>query len=62
MARTGGDVNADDEIVAEGLRRNGAVIMGRRMYSGGEGPWAERRERRRLVGRRAALRDAASSC
>jgi dihydrofolate reductase len=37
---TGGEVNADDEIVAEGLRRNGAVIMGRRMYSGGEGPWA----------------------
>jgi dihydrofolate reductase len=37
---TGGVVNADDEIVAEGTRRNGAVIMGRRMYSGGEGPWS----------------------
>jgi dihydrofolate reductase len=37
---TGGETNADDEIVAEGLRSNGAVIMGRRMYSGGEGPWA----------------------
>jgi dihydrofolate reductase len=37
---TGGETNADDEIVAEGLARNGAVIMGRRMYSGGEGPWA----------------------
>ena len=37
----GGETNADDEIVAEGLARNGAVIMGRRMYSGGEGPWAD---------------------
>ena len=36
----GGETNADNEIVAEGLRRNGAVIMGRRMFSGGEGPWA----------------------
>jgi dihydrofolate reductase len=38
--KSGGETNADDEIVAEGLRSNGAVIMGRRMYSGGEGPWA----------------------
>ena len=39
--RDGGAVNADDEIVAESLRSTGAVIMGRRMYSGGEGPWAD---------------------
>ena len=35
----GGEVNADDEVVAEALRAEGAVIMGRRMFSGGEGPW-----------------------
>jgi dihydrofolate reductase len=37
----GGETNADDEIVAESLRTTGAVVMGRRMFSGGEGPWAE---------------------
>jgi dihydrofolate reductase len=37
---TGGEVNADDEVVAEGLARNGAVIMGRNMFSGGFGPGA----------------------
>jgi len=35
----GGAVNADDEIVAESLASTGAVIMGRRMFSGGAGPW-----------------------
>jgi dihydrofolate reductase len=35
----GGTVNRDDEIVAESLASTGAVIMGRRMFSGGEGPW-----------------------
>jgi dihydrofolate reductase len=35
----GGEVNADDELVAEGIASTGAVIMGRRMFSGGEGPW-----------------------
>jgi dihydrofolate reductase len=35
----GGVRNADDERIAEGLRTSGAVVMGRRMYSGGEGPW-----------------------
>jgi dihydrofolate reductase len=37
----GGETNADDEIVAESLRATGAVVMGRRMFSGGEGPWAD---------------------
>src|ERR1051326_7100724 len=37
----GGERNADDELVADGLRRNGAVVMGRRMFSGGAGPWAD---------------------
>jgi dihydrofolate reductase len=35
----GGEHNADDERVAEALRLSGAVVMGRRMYSGGAGPW-----------------------
>ncbi|MDX6538969.1 MAG: hypothetical protein QOI71_579 [Gaiellales bacterium] len=35
----GGITNRDDEIVAESLASTGAVIMGRRMFSGGEGPW-----------------------
>jgi len=30
-----------DELVAENLRANGAVVMGRRMFSGGEGPWED---------------------
>jgi hypothetical protein len=29
------------EIVEESLRATGAVVMGRRMFSGGEGPWSE---------------------
>jgi dihydrofolate reductase len=37
----GGETHADDEIVAESLRATGAVVMGRRMFSGGEGPWAD---------------------
>jgi dihydrofolate reductase len=36
----GGEGGPDDEIVAESLRSTGAVIMGRKMFSGGEGPWA----------------------
>jgi dihydrofolate reductase len=29
----------DDEVVAESLAATGAVVMGRRMFSGGEGAW-----------------------
>jgi dihydrofolate reductase len=37
-----GDTEAvDNEVVAETLRATGAVIMGRRMFSGGGGPWAD---------------------
>jgi dihydrofolate reductase len=39
--REGGETNADDEVVKEGLAATGAVVMGRRMFSGGAGPWAE---------------------
>jgi dihydrofolate reductase len=35
----GGDVDADDELMAESVRTQGAVVMGRRMFSGAEGPW-----------------------
>jgi dihydrofolate reductase len=34
-----GATNADDEVVQESLRAQGAVVMGRRMFSGGSGPW-----------------------
>ena len=36
----GGETGPDDEVVAE-WQRNGAVIMGRRMFSGGSGPWED---------------------
>jgi dihydrofolate reductase len=35
----GGESDVSDELVSEQLARQGAVVMGRRMYSGGEGPW-----------------------
>jgi dihydrofolate reductase len=37
----GGEEGPDDELVRESVRRNGAVIMGRRMFSGGSGPWED---------------------
>jgi dihydrofolate reductase len=37
----GGEENADSEVIAEGIARQGALIMGRRMFSGGSGPWAD---------------------
>jgi dihydrofolate reductase len=37
----GGDRTRDSEIVEESIARNGAVIMGRKMYSGGSGPWKD---------------------
>jgi dihydrofolate reductase len=37
----GGETGADDDLVAEGLRGTGAVVMGRKMFSGGAGPWAD---------------------
>jgi dihydrofolate reductase len=38
---TGGTRNADSEMVAQSLASTGAVVMGRRMFSGGAGPWAD---------------------
>jgi len=39
--RTGGERNADDDLVREGYAATGSVIMGRRMFSNGHGPWAD---------------------
>jgi dihydrofolate reductase len=35
----GGERNADDEILAEVVAATGATVMGRKMFSGGSGPW-----------------------
>jgi dihydrofolate reductase len=37
----GGEAGADDEVVKESLAAQGAVVMGRRMFSGGAGPWED---------------------
>jgi dihydrofolate reductase len=38
---SGGETGADDDVVTESLRATGAVVMGRRMFSGGSGPWED---------------------
>ncbi|MDX6386217.1 MAG: hypothetical protein QOD85_19 [Gaiellaceae bacterium] len=38
---TGGERNPDADIVEEGIAATGAVVMGRRMFSGGSGPWED---------------------
>lgn len=35
----GGEVNASTEVMEAHFRDIGAVVMGRRMFGGGEGPW-----------------------
>jgi dihydrofolate reductase len=37
--QAGGEETADSAVVEESLTRTGAVVMGRRMFSGGSGPW-----------------------
>jgi dihydrofolate reductase len=39
--RSGGEKNADDEVLREATANAGAAIMGRGMFGGGEGPWDE---------------------
>ena len=39
--QSGGETNASSEVVDETLRSTGATVMGRRMFSGGEGPWED---------------------
>jgi dihydrofolate reductase len=36
---TGGQTNRDDEELRERFAPTGAVVMGRRMFDEGEGPW-----------------------
>jgi hypothetical protein len=35
--REGGETNADSEILEESFAKTGATLMGRRMFSGGQG-------------------------
>ena len=37
----GGERNEDDELVTRSLANVGAQVMGRRMFSGGSGPWED---------------------
>jgi dihydrofolate reductase len=37
----GGEQNADSEVIEEWIRATGAVVMGRKMFSGGEGGWED---------------------
>jgi dihydrofolate reductase len=37
--KSGGEVNSNSNVIEETLSRTGAVIMGRKMFSGGKGPW-----------------------
>jgi dihydrofolate reductase len=37
----GGETNADSEVLEESVRNTGAVLMGRRMFSGGAGSWED---------------------
>jgi dihydrofolate reductase len=39
--QSGGERNADSDVVDEGVRATGATIMGRKMFSGGAGPWTD---------------------
>jgi dihydrofolate reductase len=37
--REGGESNADSEVIEEAFSSVGASVMGRKMFSGGSGPW-----------------------
>jgi dihydrofolate reductase len=37
----GGESDADDAVVAESTQGTAAVVMGRKMFSGGAGPWQD---------------------
>jgi dihydrofolate reductase len=38
---SGGEETPDSELLDETIRKTGATVMGRRMFSGGEGPWED---------------------
>jgi dihydrofolate reductase len=35
----GGETGPDSELLSESIDKQGAIVMGRRMFSNGEGPW-----------------------
>jgi dihydrofolate reductase len=37
----GGEEGPESDLLAEAVQRTGAVVMGRRMFSGGVGPWED---------------------
>ena len=37
----GGETGPDSDVMAEGIARQGAVVMGRKMFSSGAGPWED---------------------
>ena len=37
----GGVANADSDVLEEAMSASGAIVMGRRMFSGGSGPWSQ---------------------
>ena len=39
----GGEANVDSEVMAERVASVGAHVMGRKMFSGGSGPWRRTR-------------------
>lgn len=39
--KSGGEAGQDDNVMKETIANTGAVIMGRRMFSNGEGPWED---------------------
>ena len=38
---SGGETGPDNDLLEESFNAAGAIIMGRRMFSGGEGPWED---------------------
>jgi dihydrofolate reductase len=38
---SGGVANADSDVLEESIDSPGAILMGRRMFGGGEGPWGD---------------------
>jgi dihydrofolate reductase len=38
---SGGETGPDNDLLEESFNATGAIIMGRRMFSGGEGPWED---------------------
>jgi dihydrofolate reductase len=38
---SGGEETPDSDLIDETVRKTGATVMGRRMFSGGEGPWED---------------------